>query len=111
MHRMGVNTVLAVDVGSQVDDNFTNYGDQLSGWWLLWKKWNHWATPVKVPDLTEIQSRLAYVSCMRGLEMVKNSDFCEYMRPPIDKFRTLQFASFEEIRVNSINLKFYFKIT
>lgn len=52
-----------------------------------------------MPDLTEIQSRLAYVSCMRGLEMVKNSDFCEYMRPPIDKFRTLQFASFEEIRV------------
>jgi lysophospholipid hydrolase len=99
MHRMGVNTVLAIDVGSKDDDNFTNYGDQLSGWWLLWKKWNHWATPVKVPDLTEIQSRLAYVSCMRGLEMVKNSDFCEYMRPPIDKYRTLQFGSFEEIRV------------
>ncbi len=96
---MGVNTVLAIDVGSKDDDNFTNYGDQLSGWWLLWKKWNHWATPVKVPDLTEIQSRLAYVSCMRGLEMVKNSDFCEYMRPPIDKYRTLQFGSFEEIRV------------
>ncbi len=42
MHRMGVNTVLAIDVGSQDDDNFTNYGDELSGWWLLWKKWNHW---------------------------------------------------------------------
>ena len=39
---MGVNTVLAIDVGSKDDDNFTNYGDQLSGWWLLWKKWNHW---------------------------------------------------------------------
>ena len=52
-----------------------------------------------MPDLTEIQSRLAYVSCMRGLEMVKNSDICEYMRPPIDKFKTLQFGSFEEIRV------------
>lgn len=42
MHRMGVNTVLAIDVGSKDDDNFTNYGDELSGWWLLWKKWNHW---------------------------------------------------------------------
>jgi hypothetical protein len=39
---MGVNTVLAIDVGSKDDDNFTNYGDKLSGWWLLWKKWNHW---------------------------------------------------------------------
>ena len=99
MHRMGVNTVLAIDVGSKDDDNFSNYGDELSGWWLLWKKWNHWASPVKVPDLTEIQSRLAYVSCQRGLEMVKNSDYCNYMRPPIDKYRTLQFGCFDEIRV------------
>lgn len=30
--------------------------------------------------------------------MVKNSDFCEYMRPPIDRFRTLQFGSFDEIK-------------
>ena len=42
MHRMGVNTVLAVDVGTKDDDNFTNYGDELNGWWLLWKKWNRW---------------------------------------------------------------------
>lgn len=48
--------------------------------------------------MTEIQSRLAYVSCERGLEMVKNSDYCEYMRPPIDKYRTLQFGHFDEIR-------------
>ncbi len=57
------------------------------------------ATPVKVPDLTEIQSRLAYVSCQRGLEMVKNSEYCNYLRPPIDKYRTLQFGAFDEIRV------------
>lgn len=42
MHRMGVNVILAIDVGAKDDDNFTNYGDELSGWWLLWKKWNHW---------------------------------------------------------------------
>ena len=63
------------------------------------------AKPIKVPDLTEIQSRLAYVSCQRGLEMVKNSDYCEYMRPPIDKFRTLQFGSFDEIKAYIHNLK------
>lgn len=57
---------------------------------------------IKVPDLTEIQSRLAYVSCQRGLEIVKNSSYCEYMRPPIDRFRTLQFGSYEEIRVSRL---------
>ncbi len=98
MHRMGVNTVLAIDVGSKDDDNFTNYGDKLSGWWLLYKKWNYWTTPVKIPDLTEIQSRLAYVSCQRILETVKKSSYCEYMRPPIDKYRTLQFGQFNEIK-------------
>ena len=54
----------------------------------------------QVPDMTEIQSRLAYVSCVRQLEIVKNSDYCEYMRPPIDKFGTLQFADCDEIAVS-----------
>ena len=29
---------------------------------------------------------------------MKNSDYCEYIRPPIDSYRTLQFGSFDEIR-------------
>ena len=50
--------------------------------------------------MAEIQSRLAYVSCVRQLEMVKDSDFCEYIRPPIDKYGTLQFGAFDEICVS-----------
>lgn len=49
--------------------------------------------------MAEIQSRLAYVSCVRQLDHVKNSDYCEYIRPPIDKYGTLQFGSFDEIAV------------
>ncbi len=48
MKAMGCKTIFAVDVGSQDETNLTNYGDSLSGWWLLWKRWNPWATPVKV---------------------------------------------------------------
>lgn len=29
---------------------------------------------------------------------MKNSDYCEYIRPPIDKYKTLQFGSFDAIR-------------
>ncbi|CAL1533982.1 unnamed protein product [Lymnaea stagnalis] len=97
MHNLGAKFVFAVDVGSQDEKDLTNYGDCLSGWWLLWKRWNPWAKPVRVPDMTEIQSRLAYVSCVRQLEVVKNSDYCEYIRPPIDRYATLQFRSFDEI--------------
>ena len=98
MLRQGAHHILAIDVGSQDDTDLTNYGDSLSGWWLLWKRWNPFSTPVKVPNLPDIQSRLAYVSCVRQLEEVKSSDYCEYIRPPIDKYKTLQFANFNEIK-------------
>ena len=55
--QMGAHLVLAVDVGSQDDVCLTNYGDSLSGWWLLWKRWNPFAEAVKVPSLPDIQSR------------------------------------------------------
>jgi len=98
MRSLGAAHIIAIDVGSQDDTDLTNYGDDLSGWWLLYKKYNPFTAQVKVPDLPDIQSRLAYVSCVRQLEEVKNSDYCEYIRPPIDKYKTLAFGSFDEIR-------------
>ncbi|CAL1601765.1 unnamed protein product [Knipowitschia caucasica] len=95
--NMGAKTVIAIDVGSQDETDLCNYGDSLSGWWLLWKRINPWAEKVKVPDMAEIQSRLAYVSCVRQLELVKKSAYCEYIRPPIDRFKTMDFGKFDEI--------------
>ena len=95
---MGAETILAVDVGSQDDMDFTNYGDQLNGWWLLWCRWMPFFTrQLKVPNLPDIQSRLAYISCVRQLDEVKRSEYCTYIRPPIDKWKTLQFRNFDEI--------------
>lgn len=50
--------------------------------------------------MAEIQSRLAYVSCVRQLEVVKKSAYCEYIRPPIDRFKTMDFGKFDEIHVS-----------
>nr|XP_015832714.2 patatin-like phospholipase domain-containing protein 7a isoform X2 [Nothobranchius furzeri]XP_015832723.2 patatin-like phospholipase domain-containing protein 7a isoform X2 [Nothobranchius furzeri] len=94
---MGAKVVIAIDVGSRDETNLTNYGDSLSGWWVLWKRFNPLAEKVKVLNMAEIQSRLAYVCCVRHLESVKNSDYCEYIRPPIDRYRTLEFDKFDEI--------------
>nr|XP_046174152.1 patatin-like phospholipase domain-containing protein 7 isoform X3 [Oncorhynchus gorbuscha] len=94
---MGAKVVIAIDVGSQDETNLTNYGDSLSGWWLLWKRLNPLAEKVKVLNMAEIQTRLAYVCCVRQLESVKSSDYCEYIRPPIDRYRTLEFGKFDEI--------------
>lgn len=48
MKTMGAQTIIAIDVGSEDQSDLTNYGDQLSGWWLLWNKWNPFAETVKV---------------------------------------------------------------
>lgn len=69
MRSQGAHHILAIDVGSEDDTDLTNYGDDLSGWWLLWKRWNPFTAPIKVPNLPDIQSRLAYVSCVRQLEV------------------------------------------
>lgn len=52
---MGAKVVIAIDVGSQDETNLTNYGDSLSGWWLLWKRLNPLAEKVKVRTLEAAQ--------------------------------------------------------
>ncbi|KNC79708.1 hypothetical protein SARC_07902 [Sphaeroforma arctica JP610] len=97
MRDMGAQSIIAVDVSSKDEKDLTNYGDSLSGWWLLWKRWNPFATPIKVPDMAEIQSRLAYVSCVRQFESVADKNYINLVRPPIDVYSTLQFGAFHEI--------------
>ena len=48
MKKVGAQTIIAIDVGSEYSDSLVNYGDQLSGWWLLWNKWNPFAESLKV---------------------------------------------------------------
>ena len=55
----------------------------------------------QVLNMAEIQSRLAYVCCVRQLELVRSSDYCEYLRPPIDGYGTLDFGKFTEICVSA----------
>lgn len=39
----------------------------------------------QIPNMAEIQSRLAYISCIRQLEDLKENKYCEYLRPPINR--------------------------
>lgn len=49
MKSMGAQTIIAVDVGATYGQmELDNYGDYLSGWWLLWKKINPFTEPAKV---------------------------------------------------------------
>jgi len=94
----GAYKVIAVDVGSENDMDFTNYGDCLSGWWLLWKRFTgRWTGRIKIPDMNDIQSRLSYISSCYLLEKVRTSDYCFYIRPPVTPFKTLDFHRHAEL--------------
>ena len=98
MRMRGARHILAIDVGSQDDVVFSNYGEHLSGLQVFLSRWLPWRREINVPNQADVQSRLAYVSCVTKLEAVKGADYCDYIRPPIDRYGTLQFGSFDEIR-------------
>ena len=103
MRLRGAKHILAVDVGAEDNTNFSEYGDTLSGFHILFSKLNPWSKPLNVPNQAEVQLRLAYVSCVDKLESVKNSGYCEYIRPPIEKYGTLQF----QVRIGQFIITIY----
>ena len=102
MKSLGANTIIAIDVGSTDDTSAVDYGDSLSGWWLILQRMNPLAGYLgpdvsKIPALAEIQSRLAYVSCVKQLEEAKSVEGVLYLQPKVAGFGTLDFHKYEEI--------------
>ncbi|KZT30963.1 patatin-domain-containing protein [Neolentinus lepideus HHB14362 ss-1] len=98
MFAAGASAVFAVDVGAIDDNSPRHFGDTVSGWWLLVNRWNPFSNARTVPAITEIQSRLAYVSSVKTLEEAKATPGCLYMQMPVQEYGTLQFGKFEEIK-------------
>jgi lysophospholipid hydrolase len=96
-NNLGAKVIFAIDVGSVDDTTPMSYGDTLSGTWALFNRYNIFSNHPNVPNLAEIQQRLAYVSSVGALERAKSMPGVYYMRPPIDGYATLDFAKFDEI--------------
>lgn len=97
MKKKGAKYIIAVDVGSVDDRTPMNYGDTLSGFWVLFNRWNPFSRHPNVPNMMDIQLRLAYVASVNALELSKKTPGVIYLRPPIDDYATLDFAKFDEI--------------
>ncbi|KAL5534044.1 hypothetical protein ACEPAG_504 [Sanghuangporus baumii] len=98
MLSMGASVVFASDVASVYDNSPRDFGDSVSGIWLFINRWNPFSNARKIPPITEIQSRLAYVSSVKTLEEAKVARDCFYMPMPVQDYGTMQFNKFEEIR-------------
>lgn len=97
MKNKGAKYVIAVDVGSADDRTPMSYGDTLSGFWVLFNRMNPFSKHPNVPNMMEIQLRLAYVASVNALELAKKAPNVIYLRPPIDDYATLDFSKFDEI--------------
>lgn len=97
MKVRGAKHIVAVDVGSVDDRTPMNYGDTLSGFWVLLNRWNPFSKHPNVPNMMDIQLRLAYVASVNALEAAKKMPGVMYLRPPIDDYATLDFMKFDEI--------------
>ncbi|KAL2832578.1 hypothetical protein BDW59DRAFT_139444 [Aspergillus cavernicola] len=97
MKTLGADVIFAIDVGSIDDNTPQGYGDSLSGFWSVINRWNPFSGVPNPPTLSEIQARLAYVSSIDNLERAKNTPGCLYIRPPVDRYGTLEFGKFDEI--------------
>ena len=62
MLRSACSHIIVVDVTAPDDVELTNYGDALSGWYLLWKKWNPFTSAVKIPTQNDIQVKVFFVN-------------------------------------------------
>jgi lysophospholipid hydrolase len=98
MKSLGASTIIAVDVGRVDDTSPANYGDALSGWWVLLNRLNPFGHKYgKIPQMADIQSRLAYVSSVKQLEDAKKIDGCFYVHPDVNHYDTLEFEKFLDI--------------
>lgn len=94
----GACKVIAVDVGLTDDFNsYYKFGDYLSGWKILRSRINPFKKKIIVPGMSDIQSRLSYISCHKHLQRMKEAEFCYYLRPPVQKFKTLAFDRYPEL--------------
>ena len=55
------------------------------------------AKKANVPNLSDIQSRLAFVASYSTVTEIQNNDAYDYLRPPIDEYGLLEWSRLDEI--------------
>lgn len=93
---LGAKTVIAVDVSAMKNDNFYQYGTELSGLWLLWNSWNPFVQTVKVPSMSDLTSRLSWISSTSSKRQVESKADL-FLTPPVADVGTLEYDRFDEV--------------
>lgn len=94
MRNMGVRNVIAVDVGTEVEGGWEDYGDSLNGFYIIFQRL---FSTKRYLSLPEIQYRLTYISSTKKEKELRNDQNVKYMRPDLRSYKTMDFGKFDEI--------------
>lgn len=91
-------TVIAVDVQSAWKLGGLNFGHELNGWLFLWQWLSPFSKTPDIPTASEIQSHLAYVSCVQRFSQ-SSQKWNLYIAPPLpDGVTTMGFSNAKTIQ-------------
>ena len=93
---MNASIVISVDVTSESERDYMEYGPHLSGWWLLWNSLNPFAETARVPSMGDISERLQWVSSEQHRKTVRQASDL-HLVPPVQNYGTLEYDKFDEI--------------
>lgn len=94
--EMNAGYVIAVDVSAEESDNYFQYGNHLSGFWLLVNSWNPLVKTVQVPSMGDLSSKLIWISAIKHLSTISESVDL-FLSPPVGNYHTLSYEKFDEI--------------
>ncbi|KII72839.1 Neuropathy target esterase [Thelohanellus kitauei] len=97
MFRKGARYVVAVDVSRNYDYLLGDYGDELSGWRVLWNRIFPFGKKLIIPSLSEIQENLVFISCIKSLNEAPLTKNMLHLCPPIKGYHVLSFHQYKEI--------------
>ncbi len=97
MRKLCQGTVAAVDVSEQVEfKSQLAESYSVSGWNLLWRRFNPLATKPDLPNIFNILYRATTVGSLRTIEAVK-TDADLYLNPPVGQFGIFDWRRIDEI--------------
>ncbi|KAJ8038768.1 Patatin-like phospholipase domain-containing protein 7 [Holothuria leucospilota] len=92
-------TIFAVDVGGKDNLDFFNYGDHISGWWILWNRFLPRRYRQNIPNFMQVVTNLSCILGNEDLKKVMQNPAFNYIRPDgINKFGLLDFKKYNEIK-------------
>jgi len=93
--RQFCGKIIAVDVSGELNLT-TDYEEIPSAWEILWSRLLPFKKRIQVPSILDILLGTTLLTSNERTKMVKaDADF--YLKPPVEKFKLLQFSALEEI--------------